>query len=62
MVCLRDFRDESLAPTAIGRAFTETYYANSPATATALRRSKTARALARRLLKPLVRSAEKDDD
>ena len=59
---LRDFRDESLAPTAIGRAFTETYYANSPATATTLRRSKTARALARRLLKPLVRSAEKDDD
>ena len=55
---LSTFRDRSLLPSQLGRAFTATYYANSPAAATALRASPTARTLARRLLKPLVRAAE----
>ncbi len=56
---LRTFRDRSLITAPVGRAFTQTYYANSPAAAKALRTSKTARALVRKWLKPVVKGIGK---
>ena len=55
---LSAFRDRSLLPSQLGRAFTATYYANSPTAATALHQSRTARALVRRWLEPLVALGE----
>jgi len=51
---LRQFRDRVLAPTALGQAFIETYYALSPPVADAIRGSDDARYVVRTALKPLV--------
>jgi 6-phosphogluconolactonase len=56
---LSRFRDVSLIPSEPGKAFTGTYYNNSPSAANFLRKSRTLRAVARRLLLPVVNSCEK---
>ena len=55
---LSRFRDSNLMPSRPGKAFTGTYYRNSPAAARYLRRSTTLRALSRKLLLPLVNSCD----
>jgi len=55
---LSEFRDKKLRPTAIGEAFTQTYYSNSPRPADILGGSELLRTIARRLIRPAVNSVE----
>jgi uncharacterized repeat protein (TIGR01451 family) len=54
VVALRQFRDQYLKRTAIGRAFIRLYYRYSPAIAATIARHESLRVLARMLLAPLV--------
>lgn len=56
---LSRFRDTDLMPSLPGKAFTGTYYENCPAAANFISKSRTLRAVARRLLLPVVNSCDK---
>ena len=55
---LSELRDQSLLRTSVGRDFTFTYYSNSRAAARYLRKTSLSRAIARKLLRPVVSAAE----
>ena len=58
IVALSRFRDDCLLPSPVGRAFTRTYYGNSPVPARFLGRSAALRLIARQTIAPAVGAAE----
>jgi hypothetical protein len=59
VVTLRAYRDEVLARTACGRAFSRAYYRVGPYPAAFIRHRPRARALTRRMLSPVVAHAQR---